>query len=953
MIDRENWQRVSGLLDEALALGPGERLAWLTALAQREPVLAARVASMLEPLDGGDDPTRPGGGVVGEFERLLGPALADAPRPVAPDLANTMLGPWQLVEKIGEGGMGQVWRARRADGLYEAQAAIKLLRGDLPAASLAGRFARERAVLARLNHPAIARLLDAGVAGDQAYLVLELVEGQSLADYVRGHCLTVAERVRLMVQIAEAVDFAHAQLVVHRDLKPSNVLVTHDGQPKLLDFGIAGLLDDDGQAVLTNDLTRMTSRMLTLGYASPEQISGQPIGVAADVFSLGVMLYETITGGLPFGKPGGSRAQQEFSVMHDEPRRFEDVPESAQGPGRPTDMNQARGDLEAVVATALRKNPAQRYGSVRMLMQDLGHWLAHRPVTVRRENRWHNTRLWLRRHSLLALSVLLVTASLAAGLGLSLWQWQRAQAAARTSDQVTSYLSELLGSASPDAHGGKVPTVLQLLERSRKDIAERFADSPDTRLRLLSVVTQTYRQFNRHDLAMPLGQALVDQSLERYGPDDIRSLRARIEQAANLQLLNQCDKVLASLEPAMPLMRKVLVGHDDDLFNALLQLGTCYSHLGRFDQAERTMAEVEPVLARMPASDMRRGTYLNILHVMQVDRGRLQDGLAALEQTRPLWTHTEPQYQRELLVWQRNMVALKIRMGRYDGVETQVADLLGRIDLLLKPGSGLAMSLRDELVRYQLWSGQWVKAREQRADNLAYAHASGPRQVPVELTMQSQLLAAQALTHSITPDALRNRVQLLLDQTRANLDQLGQRRADIWASLARAALAYDQGDLAAAALEALAHDPGLEQSNDLFFQARKNQLQGQLARLRGDLAASSQLLGQRLKFNDRLADRRVVASWQAALDHAWTLVLQADAGAPAALADAAARRPETLPPDHPLDAATHYLQERLRVGRDDAPSLVPLRQALAKAMQGTTEPAFSGPGRASLYGAFY
>jgi len=332
MIDRIRWQQLSRLLDDALELQGDARAAFVSDLRVVDAELAAQLARMLDATQQRAAEAAPG---LPAFALHLGQALAassvegEARGSGHARQVGQRLGAWELLAKIGEGGMGQVWLARRCDGLYEARAAIKLLRDDLAAAGgggpfgtsgLAGRFARERAVLARLNHPLIGRLLDAGVAGNQAYLVLEYVDGSSLAEHARAHCPTVAQRVRLLVQIAEAVDYAHAQLIVHRDLKPSNVLVDQAGRPKLLDFGIAGLIDD-GQPVDT-DLTRQTGRGLTLAYAAPEQILGSPIGVAADVFSLGVMLFELLSGELPFAPRHTPRLAIERAVLHDEPRRL-------------------------------------------------------------------------------------------------------------------------------------------------------------------------------------------------------------------------------------------------------------------------------------------------------------------------------------------------------------------------------------------------------------------------------------------------------------------------------------------------------------------------------------------------------------------------------------------------------------------------------------------------------
>ncbi|HEY0956731.1 MAG TPA: serine/threonine-protein kinase, partial [Roseateles sp.] len=324
-LQADDWQRLSALFDELADLPTGEREERLAAL--QPPELALRLRRMLASLPDDDSTV-----LVGQpgFEAQLAYALADSPEAARPPpQPGDRLGAWCLAELLGEGGMGQVWRAERADGLYQGEAAIKLLRDDLASPGLAARFARERALLGRLTHPGIARLLDAGEHDGRAFLVLEYVNGRTLSEHARVNRLGLNERVKLLLDVARAVEHAHAQLIVHRDLKPSNVMVdcgqaAHGAgavHAKLLDFGIAGLLDDSGYQS-DHQLTQITGRRLTPAYAAPEQITGDAVGVASDIYSLGVMLYELATGDLPFGKRGLSRTALEHAVLHGQARRM-------------------------------------------------------------------------------------------------------------------------------------------------------------------------------------------------------------------------------------------------------------------------------------------------------------------------------------------------------------------------------------------------------------------------------------------------------------------------------------------------------------------------------------------------------------------------------------------------------------------------------------------------------
>ena len=958
MIDRTRWQQLSALLDDALALDEPARAPWLAALRRRDASLADDVQRLLAPA--ADDPaltanTSATASGIQSFGKLLGQAL----KPLEVARPGQRLGPWELLKKIGEGGMGQVWLARRADGLYEAQAAIKLLRGDLGAAGLAQRFARERAVLARLNHPAVARLLDAGVEQGQVFLVLEFVDGALLADFVRAQCPMVAQRVRLLLRIGEAVDHAHAQLIVHRDLKPSNVLVTHAGEVKLLDFGIAGLLDA-GEPVDT-ELTRQTGRGLTLGYAAPEQILGAPIGTAADVFSLGVMLFELLSGELPFAPRNSPRLVAERAVLHDEPKRLSALLPTllsaseaahAEGPGRPHDAARARGDLEAIVAKALRKEPVQRYGSVRALMDDLQHWLAHRPVSARRDDWRHRARLWVRRNGLLAGGLTMIVLSLSAGLATATWQWQRAQAAARQSDQVTSYLTDLLASANPDRHGGQWPTVLQLLESSRASLPGQFRDHPQTRLRLLQVLADTYGQLNRFDVAMPLHAELVLLNAELFGDADRRSLMARYHQARVFQIQGLFDKTIVALEPLRAEIAHSFGASSDELRQLLYVLSASYTRVGRLDQADPMLAEAGRVTqARFAPGSPEWLSHQNHVQVLRVGQGRPREALVAIRATEPYWGDTRPENARQILVFRRNTLAVQIRLSEYEDVEPRALALLTDMDRLLGAGNDMASGLRHELARYYSETGQMQQALAQRITNLARAQAAKVEHPAVLIPLQVQLVLARARAHAAAPVELVKEARALLGAMSTHHDAMGYARADAWVNLARVGLLLDDAALASEALAPLNADTGLQLDRDAALGSRVAQLGGELARLQGDLPRSRSLLQQGMQVYQRPgSDPQLLAAWVVALDLAYTQVLMGDSAAATTLQNAAARRPPGVPRGHTLDAAQAWLHTRLAHGDEGHPAV---REALRglRRTQGRDDAAPAGAGLGSLAGA--
>ena len=442
----ELWQRVSDLFDEVIDLPETDRIPYIRNLWGSEPLVAKELMALLVAA-ANVDKTVPL--TQAPFNSVLKEALTE---PAEGYAVGQKFGAWTLESCLGKGGMGEVWRAKRSDGLYKASVAVKLLRTDLSHDKLSRRFARERVVLARLNHPNIARLLDAGVEAGQAFIVLELVDGIPLLDYVTQHARTLEQRLRLVRDVALAVEHAHNQHVLHRDLKPSNVLVTRDGQVKLLDFGVAGLLDDaDHDEATSSEATRIGGRGLTVEYAAPEQITGDATGVASDIYSLGALAYHLLAGRRAHLPEKHGRAALEHAVLHTTPDRVSHAAASTHHVTArdnippPSDPARLGGDIDAIVARAMRIDPADRYPSMEALVADLRRWMERRPIAARREDRSYRTRLWLRRNWLPVSLTATLFVALGAGLALSLWQYQRARAEATRANKTADYLVELLG----------------------------------------------------------------------------------------------------------------------------------------------------------------------------------------------------------------------------------------------------------------------------------------------------------------------------------------------------------------------------------------------------------------------------------------------------------------------------------------------------------------------------
>jgi serine/threonine protein kinase/tetratricopeptide (TPR) repeat protein len=447
-----------------------------------------------------------------------------------------LCGPYRLLKQIGSGGMSEVWLASRVDELVNRNVALKLPSAGIHAARFAEHLRRERDVLANLVHPGIARLYDAGIAeGGRPFLAMEFVEGTCLSAYCDTHQLSIRQRLTLFLQILNAVHYAHSRLVIHRDLKPSNILVTGDGEVKLLDFGIAKLMVE-GEA--PNVLTELGGRALTLAYASPEQILAQQITTASDVFSLGVILYELLSGRRPFVPKRDTRAAMEEAILIAEAKP-------------PSHRNaQLKGDLDLIVLKALHREPERRYTTADAFRQDIERYLAGQPVLAHPESIVYRTTKFIIRHKWPVASTVTVMLALSGALGTALWQARVAREEARTAAAVEEFTLDIFRANSlrnPEPLKARQTTARELLDIGTEKLNSTLNNAPGAKLRMLDILGSLYLDLGLDDHAVTLEKQRVALAKKRFGERSAAIVPALIDLGAAMHAsrsVNEREAVL-------------------------------------------------------------------------------------------------------------------------------------------------------------------------------------------------------------------------------------------------------------------------------------------------------------------------------------------------------------------------------------------------------------------------
>jgi eukaryotic-like serine/threonine-protein kinase len=629
-ITAADWKRLSPLLDEALDLPPAQRAAWLAALPSRHADLRDQLTELLA-----------GGRAIetGDFlDRLPEFSATPAALSLGP---GSVVGPYRLLSELGSGGTSSVWLAERADGSIQRQVALKLPHLGLVDRGIAERIARERDILASLEHSSIARLYDAGVdERGRPYLALEYVAGQPPDEYCRRERLSVRERLALFLEILCTVSFAHARLVVHRDLKPSNIQISKNGDVSLLDFGIARLLQ--GESAVRAAQTLVGQVALTPAYAAPEQFTGQPITVATDVYSLGVILFELLTGTSPYSPKGQSLGAYEHEVLHVEPPLMSRV-------ARPADVSALRGDLDAIVAKAMEKSPDDRYISADAFAVDIERFLAAQPISARPRSFSYVARKFLRRNAWPLAFGAAAVVLLSAALGFAALQWRDAErqraiaverlAVATAAEEFTSTV--LIENIQP----GQSLTFEELIARSEQIARDTGANDLRTRIYATDLLSNWYsanalyrnaeQVLTRTINSLPADQpmvgatlrcrrarlwdelgtqedaiAVLDQQIALADSDDAVASRCLMDRAAVASATADAPGALAFALEAQ--RRYELAGVESvfDRANILTTIGGAYGILGRFHEANSQFSETLRLFEAAGRGDSRAAANL-------------------------------------------------------------------------------------------------------------------------------------------------------------------------------------------------------------------------------------------------------------------------------------------------------------------------------------------------------
>jgi serine/threonine-protein kinase len=700
VLDPRRWGQLAECFDQALELDAEGRRALLDSLGDEalrttlQRMLAADMAA--GPLD-----TQGRSAVHAHLERALDELDGDA------DMVGRRIGAWRVERLLGRGSMGRVYLAARDDGEFEQSVALKML-GTAGIDDLARRrFLEERRVLAKLSHPNIARLYDGGLGpGGEPWYAMEYIDGATLVEACDARRLSVAARLDLFCKVCDAVDYAHRHLVIHRDIKPGNILVDAASEPKLLDFGIAKLLEKPGGNTCGG------TRVMTPEYAAPEQLRGEPVGIAADIYALGVVLFELLTGQRPFPDPLAAR-EPPSAVRACAPSSQDIQARAAVRGVTPKALRrQLHGDLERILRTVLDPDPSRRYASAAALSADLRRHLRGRPISVRHD-RGYRIGKFLRRHRVGTTAAGMALLALVAALAFSLVEMRHARIQARTAQAVSDFMVNVFASADPDLHPGTPPNARELLDAGAQRLSQRFSDNPGITEALSQALARSYAGIGEHGKALRFASQALQAAIRAHGADSKQAIAARTDYA---EMLHAADKEHEAIRQAGQVL--ALTGDDAsrESVRAHLVIATASQILDDTARAAKEAHHALTLAGKLPGNtDLLKGEAWNQLARADLAQGGMQAAQPALRNVVALFTRARGADATETLDARRTLIFVLLHSGHPEEAVSMYAKLIASERRVL--GSTHPRLVTDQgAYAYVLWhTGHYRQARQATA----------------------------------------------------------------------------------------------------------------------------------------------------------------------------------------------------------------------------------------------
>lgn len=602
-MEKALWNKIEAIVDEALTLSGRERETYIAKQCTNDTVLLGHVTQLLNEIKEADENS------FLEFKSDNFRKIANSQQFKNIEyVKGDKIGPYQVEAIIASGGMGSVYKAKRADGAFEMEVAIKFIKTQNYSRETLRRFELERKILAKLQHPNIARLIDGGLTKKDGipYIIMEYVNGIPINEYCIKYGCSIEERIKLFKQVLQAVGFAHENLVIHRDLKPGNIFVDESGKVKILDFGISKLLEDNDEA--NDNLTQTGTRLLTTGYAAPEQIKQENITTATDLYALGVVFYELLSGVSPYELENTSRYEIEQAVIH------QDALKPSQKTDIETDKKKLKGDLDAIALKAIRKEPNRRYRVANEFLEDISDYKNGLPVSAREGSMKYRTQKFLSRHKqgvVITLGIILLISGFIGFYTQQITEERNlAQVEANKAEEISGFLIGLFEANKPEYSKGDTLTAQKLLETGKTEI-NKLNNQPAVKARMLEVVGNIYNLLAQPQEADSMLQASLNIKKNLYKPSDAELATNYYLLATVKNSLGQYDEAEELLDTVMTYQKQIYGHQSKEMAESLRLLAVSLRENGNIDSAYTTVNKAEMIFKSL--DDTSSKEYLGVL----------------------------------------------------------------------------------------------------------------------------------------------------------------------------------------------------------------------------------------------------------------------------------------------------------------------------------------------------